>query len=65
MTIKIEEKKIRKMGEYHYVSIPKALIDTDVLSTEKKYTLILEESNPKKSTKKNHKSNSNTQEIPA
>lgn len=65
MSIKIEEKEIRKMGEYHYISIPKALIDTNVLSTEKKYTVVLKEFNPKGSTKKDHKSNSNTQEITA
>jgi D-tyrosyl-tRNA(Tyr) deacylase len=39
--VKIEDKKILKMGDYHYVSIPKALLDTNVLSTKKKYDVTL------------------------
>jgi len=41
--MKIENKKIGKMDDYHYVSIPKALIDTGVLSTEKRYNITIEE----------------------
>jgi D-tyrosyl-tRNA(Tyr) deacylase len=55
--VKIEEKKILKMGDYHYVSIPKALLDTNVLSTKKKYdvTLIEIKDKPQGQEKKEQK----------
>ena len=50
--IKIERKKIHKMGDYHYISIPKALLDTNILSTESHYDIILKEAKNKKEKKK-------------
>jgi len=41
--VEIKEKKIRNMGDYHYISIPKALIDNGILSLNKKYRIIFEE----------------------
>lgn len=37
----LENQKIQKMKNYHYISIPKAYIDTKLLSTSKKYNVIL------------------------
>ena len=41
--IKLENRKIQKMNSYHYISIPKTYIDNGLLSTNKKYRVILEE----------------------
>lgn len=41
----LEKQKIRKMGNYHYISVPKALMDTGVLSLSKKYDIIISEIN--------------------
>lgn len=46
--IKLEAQRIKRMNEYHYVSIPKALIDNNVLSLNKKYVIIIVETDEKK-----------------
>ncbi|KKN33208.1 hypothetical protein LCGC14_0806030 [marine sediment metagenome] len=41
--IKLQNQKIQKMRNYHYISIPKAYIDNGLLSTKKRYKVLLEE----------------------
>jgi hypothetical protein len=41
--IKLENQRIQKMRDYHYISIPKAFMDNGLLSTKKKYRVIIEE----------------------
>jgi len=41
--ITLKNKKVGKMGEFHYFSIPKKLFDSGVLSDEKRYNLKIEE----------------------
>ncbi len=41
--IKLQNRKIQKMSNYHYISIPKTYIDNDLLSMKKKYKITLEE----------------------
>ena len=41
--IKVKNKKISKMDEYHYISVPKAFIDNGILSIEKQYNVYFEE----------------------
>lgn len=43
----IENKKITKKGDVWYINIPKALVDSGVLSPEKEYSIIIKESNDK------------------
>ncbi len=41
--IKLQNRKIQKMNTYHYISIPKTYMDNGLLSTQKRYKIILEE----------------------
>jgi len=43
------------MGEYHYISIPKALIDHKILSPDKEYDIILKESKPNRKVESDQK----------
>jgi len=54
-SLKLENKKIQVMGEYHYISIPKALIDHKILSPDKEYDIILKESKPNRKVESDQK----------
>ncbi len=54
--IKLQNRKIQKMNNYHYISIPKTFIDNGLLSTKKKYKITLEEIQEKIQTPKNSES---------
>lgn len=41
--VELKNKKINKMDEYHYISIPKTLFDTGILTVDKKYDIVIEE----------------------
>ena len=41
--IKLEKKRIQKIKDYHYFSIPKALVDNKVLDITKEYDVTIEE----------------------
>ena len=47
----IENKKITKKGDVWYINIPKALVDSGVLSPEKEYNIIIKDSENKNQDK--------------
>jgi len=53
--IKLQNQRIQRMRNYHYISIPKAFIDNGLLSTKKTYKITIEEISemPKKPTNQN------------
>jgi len=58
MGINLEKQKIKKMGDYHFISIPKALMDNGILNLNREYRVIFEEIEDQKIQNQNNKNRS-------
>ena len=42
MELKLGTQKVKRMGEYHYISIPKAMVDSGAVEIGEEYDIVLD-----------------------